>query len=210
MASSFKRFALLAALAHLCLAHAQTATVSQQTRSRGFDPIDAICKRYTGVGVMRVDGADRTLPCDVIHQIADSMKRPQTLMHGLYTKLQAERPDVREVKNAGPGCVEQRQGTQWTVSCPLVVQGAQAKLIFGVNSLGYVESITASLPDFRPLLVAGVDEMEAKMPGVVMTPEGWHLMMDLLVANNNAIASPLENYRRQGNSLTVKMTKIPN
>jgi len=35
------------------------------------------------------------------------------------------------------------------------------------------------------------------------------VMMDILVANNNAIAPPLENYRRQGDSLTIKMTKIP-
>jgi hypothetical protein len=130
-------------------------------------------------------------------------------MHGLQEKLQSERIDIRQLKDAGPGCVEQRNGTLWRVSCPLVVQGAKATLTFSAGSLGYVESITANVPDFRPLLVPAVEEVEAKMPGIVLKTEGWQLMMDILVANNNAIAPPLENYRRQGNSLTIKMTKIP-
>ncbi|MCK4118387.1 hypothetical protein ACI2UK_13775 [Ralstonia nicotianae] len=203
-----KRLALLAVLAHLSIASAKAQPADQPSADTGSDLIAAVCAQYAGMNVLQIDGHDRPITCDVMRKAAARMKRSTTLMHNVREMLVRQRFKLGEMRTAGPGCTEVGKGKQATVTCPLPVQGAKATITFIPDAQGYVNAFTTDLPDYHPLIKPAIAEMQQSMPTLSMTEDGWRMMVDLVIANNNAIAPPNETYRRDGDALKVEVTNI--
>lgn len=203
-----KRLALLAVLAHLSIASANAQPADQPSADTGSDLIGAVCAQYAGVNVLQIDGHDRPMSCDIMRQTAAKMKRPTTLMNNVREMLARQRIRLGEMKTASPDCKEVGKGARATVTCPLPIPGAKGTITFIPDAEGYVNAFTTELRDFHPLIMPAVAMMRRSMPTLSITEDGWRMLVDLMIANNNAIAPPDETYRRDGDAVKVEVMNI--
>ena len=204
-----KRLALLAVLTHLSIASAKAQSADDQPPAdTGSDLIAAVCAQYAGVNVLQIDGHDRPISCDVMRETAAKMQRPTTLTNNVREMLARQRIKLGEMRTASPDCTEVGEGKYTTVTCPLHIQGAKGTITFIPDAQGYVNAFTTEVRDFHSLVMPAVAMMQRSMPTLSMNEDGWRMMVDLVIANNNAIAPPNETYRRDGDAVKVEVRNI--
>ena len=193
------------------LAFGAVMILSSASMAQGIK-LQEICSTYAGRPIAMRGTTAITRSCAEIKEIAERFQLNATSFAKVRESFKRQAGlNIHDAKENGfpeyMKCKIAKSAAISTISCSFTMFQSPATMVYSGGSSGFIDKLSVTVNDFRDLLKPMIDGMDEKQ-GTRALPLSFDLMLDILVAKNNAIAPSEETYSRTGSGMSVTILNV--
>ena len=193
------------------LAFIASMIVCSVTSAQSVD-LQKICDTYAGRPLAMQGTSIVARSCDELRQFAARLHLRETTFAKARESFKSQAGlNISDAKEADfpefMRCKILTSPTAPNITCTLSIFESKATMIYSGGVSGFIEKLIIVVDDTRSLLTPMIDGMDEKR-GTRALPLLYDLLLDILIAKNNAIAPNEETYRRTKTGLSVTILNV--